>query len=426
MGHKKMNEYTYHYGLKVRIYPSNRQKEMIRRNSDAARSVYNEMVGTNKEISLFGKLNLHIDFIAKRIEELRDRIATVTALKNRFPWLCHPDIDAQSIANARQNYQKAWRQFRKVHTSGVPRFHKKEATESYQTNPHYAKDKPISLFTSNACFLDAHHLMLPKLKRIRFQCSQKMLQKIFAMETKKHQIVRIGTITIAKDVTGDYFASFQLGSDEPFVEPFVPTGKEVGIDLNIENFYADSNGIILDNPSYYRRQKRRIVNAQRKLSRRIARAKKEHRSIHQAKNIEKQRQILAKLTSAVKRRRREFLQRTSTTLIKNHDLVVAEELRSKNMLKNHALAMCIQDNGWRMFLNMLEYKAKLHQRQFVTVDPRNTTQTCHNCGHVMRGEQKLTLRDREWTCPVCGMYHIRDINAAKNILSKGKAKLGLT
>ncbi|MFD1485747.1 RNA-guided endonuclease InsQ/TnpB family protein, partial [Lacticaseibacillus baoqingensis] len=109
------------------------------------------------------------------------------------------------------------------------------------------------------------------------------------------------------------------------------------------------------------------------------------------------------------------------TLIKNHDLVVAEELRSKNMLRNHALAMSIADVGWRTLLDMLAYKADLYGRQFVTVDPRNTTQTCSDCGFVMADEQKLTLADRKWTCPQCGAFHIRDHNAAKNILAKGLA-----
>ena len=258
MEHKKMADYAYHYGLKVRIYPSQQQKEMIRRNADAARCVYNEHVAVNKEIARFGRRSIYIDFIEKRIEALRERIRTVTALKDRYPWLRHPDIDAQSIANARQNYQHAWKQFRAVHHAGVPNFHKKTSVESYQTNPHYGKDKKISLFTSNARFLDQHHLMLPKLKRIRFQVSRKMLDRLFAMRE-----VRIGTITITKDGLHRYFASFQLGSNEPFIKACPKTKAEIGIDLNIENFYADSNGEIVANPRYYRRQKRRLANAQR-------------------------------------------------------------------------------------------------------------------------------------------------------------------
>ena len=83
-----------------------------------------------------------------------------------------------------------------------------------------------------------------------------------------------------------------------------------------------------------------------------------------------------------------------------------------------------RDVGWRTFLNMLDYKSKLYGKVFVTVDPKNTTQTCSNCGFVMGtgGTEKLTLSDRKWTCPHCGIHHIRDWNAAKNILQRGLQK----
>lgn len=81
--------------------------------------------------------------------------------------------------------------------------------------------------------------------------------------------------------------------------------------------------------------------------------------------------------------RHNFLQQLSTALIKNHDLVVAEELRSRNMLKNHTLALSISDVGWRTFLGMLAYKADLYGHQFVTVNFQNTTQTCNDCDFVM-------------------------------------------
>ena len=235
------------------------------------------------------------------------------------------------------------------------------------------------------------------------------------------QEIRIGTITITKDTCEDYYASFQLASDIPFVEKLSKTGSKVGIDLNIENFYADSNGNFVDNPKYYRNARKRLAKAQRKLGKRTARAKKEGRSLKNASNYQKQRLLVAKIMKEVMNRRKNFLHNQSMALINNHDLVVAEELRSKNMMKNHALAMSIQDNGWRTFLNMLTYKAKLYDKEFITVNPKNTTQTCHVCGHIMKGEEKLTLKDREWICPVCSSYNIRDVNAAINILNKGLA-----
>jgi putative transposase len=107
-------------------------------------------------------------------------------------------------------------------------------------------------------------------------------------------------------------------------------------------------------------------------------------------------------------------------LIKNHDLVVVEQLQGKNLLKNHALSQRLQDVGWGILFEYLAYKANLYGKEFVKVDPRLTTQTCHRCGFVMgrAGTRKLTLVDRTWTCPQCQTKHVRDYNAAINILNK--------
>ena len=111
----------------------------------------------------------------------------------------------------------------------------------------------------------------------------------------------------------------------------------------------------------------------------------------------------------------------STAYINNHDVVVLEDLRGKNLMKNHALAMSIADVGWYSFQRMLEYKADLYGKKYIEIDKRNTTQRCSNCGSIMghTGYPKLTLKDREWDCPICKAHHIRDYNAAKNILEKG-------
>lgn len=183
-------------------------------------------------------------------------------------------------------------------------------------------------------------------------------------------------------------------------------------------------GNVVANPRYYRSMRSKLAKAQRKLSRRATRAKKEHRLLRRSANYQRQRRVVANLQRKVANQRHNFLQLLSTILIKNHDLVVAEELRSKNMLRNHALAMSISDVGWRTFLDMLAYKANLYNRKFITVNPRNTTQTCSQCQFVMGTDEthKLILKDRDWTCPRCQTHHIRDWNAAKNILAKGLAR----
>ena len=415
---KAMKDYEYNFGLKLRIYPNYQQRKIIKKSSDASRFVYNEMVYLNLELWKFGNPKIYIAGITEKIAQLEKLKKATKELKNRYSWLNDKEIDSLAIDNAKLNYQNAWKLYRQIDSHGTPQFKRKSYIEKYQTNPHYTKTE-AHLTNSNVKFLDEKHLQLPKLGRIRIKGSKKRLKQLFDMD-KQHEI-RIGTLTINRDNLGDYYVSMQLASDEPFVKSIKKTGSKIGIDLNIENFYADSFGNIVDNPRYYKKIRRRLKKAQRKLSRRIVRAKKESRSVLTARNVQSQRRIVAELTAKVMRRRDAFQHIQSVALIKNHDIVAAEELRSKNLLKNHALAQSIQDVGWRSFLSKLEYKAKLYEKIFVTVDPKNTTQTCSECGHIMSGKDKLTLKVREWRCPKCGVYHIRDVNAAKNILNKAQS-----
>jgi putative transposase len=406
-----MADFNYHYGLKMRLFPSAEQKRVIDNNINASRFAYNEMVAIDKELYLLQKVQTPIAIVKERMDYLKRRKNNTQMLFAIHPWLSGTGVGTDVIDQARRAYQSAWRLFRQVHRSGVPVFHRKRAEGSYQLPTRYTKVDVGMMHGSNR-FLGTKHVKISGLGKMRVSGSQK---RLFSHADD----IRIGTITVQRDTTGCYYLSMQLGSDTAFVEISRNKQPAVGIDLNTDNFLTDSDGNVVTNPRYYRTIKSRLAKQQRKLSRRALRAKKEHRSLRDSKNYQKQRQVVAELQRKVADRRKNFLHNVSTILIKNHDLVVAEELRSKNMLRNHALALSIADAGWRMFLSMLQYKAAMYGRTFVTVDPRNTTQTCSACGYVMTGDQKLTLADRKWTCPQCGAYHIRDHNAAKNILAKG-------
>ena len=417
---KTMAQLPYHYGVKLRVFPSSEQKHLIKRNSDASRFIYNEMNGMNRELYQLRQVKLPIAIVQQRIQTLEERLKKpATGISNIHGWLNNRDLDSLMKANAIKNYRTAWQLFRQVHRTGVPVFHKKQMAQKYQTSCQYAQQVQVpNMLTGSVRLLDKKHLRLPKIGRLRFRgLPPKLLHKA--------AVIRIGTVTISMDATGRYYVSLQLASEQPFVELTPVVKSPLGIDLNTANFLTDSNGHVVANPRYYRRLQGKLAQTQRKLSRRALRAKKEQRPLRKAANYQKQRVVVANLQRQVANQRQNFLHMVSTTLIKNHDLVVAEELRSKNLLRNHALALSIADVGWRTFLGMLAYKAKLYGRQFITINPRNTTQTCSHCGFIMgTGKtEKLTLRDREWTCPQCGKHHLRDENAAQNILAKGLASI---
>lgn len=261
---KLMSEYKYHSGIRLRIYPSHQQKRIIKKNAETARFIYNEMIACSKEIAAFGKLSIYIQGITERIQVLRERIKSVTSLKAHFLWMDDVDLDANMIANAKKNYAHAWKCYRCSETKNPPAFHRRTYALSYQTNPHYNRQRvsEATLTNGSAGFRDTSHVYVPKLGRIRCKGSRKILAHIFSMHS-----VRIGTMTVSRDACGGYFLSMQLASDEPFVTFLPKTGSAIGIDLNLKNFYMDSNGCCVNHPVYIQRTKRRVTRAQRILSR---------------------------------------------------------------------------------------------------------------------------------------------------------------
>ena len=133
-------------------------------------------------------------------------------------------------------------------------------------------------------------------------------------------------------------------------------------------------------------------------------------------NVEKARVTKAKSQKRLANKRKDFLHKLSTNLVKTYDIIVIEDLKSKNMMKNHKLAKAIGNASWYEFRTMLEYKCRWYGKQLIIVPPHYTSQECSNCYH---NSGKKTLDIREWTCDNCGVHHDRDINAAKNILTKG-------
>lgn len=464
-----MAELPYHFGIKMRCYPSTKQKQMIRIGIDASRFTYNEMVARNQDaydcirlseanlIPYFGfrikdrlwelvrnngqfndvnhrgewsEVPLYAEWLTRMIklplmkDYYKNSIKDQTMIRKRFDWLQNKMINNATVSMAMRSYKAAWSLWKKSHTGkvGTPRFHRKDwfGTGSMQLSNGYAKGKPADMFSGSVRVLDKNHIRLPKLERIRVSHLAGFLKNHDA------NIIRIGTVTVSKDNLGYYWVSFQLASAKPFKATLKKTRSSIGIDLNTDNFLTDSNGERVENPRYYQRTEKYLKNAKRVLSRRRLRAKKENRALRNSKNYLKQRLLVAKKMKKISNQRNSFLDDLSIALIKNHDLVVAEDLKSKNMLKNHALAKSISDVGWRAFIQKLTYKAELYGKTFVTVNPKNTTQTCHDCGYICGSDEKrkkLSLKDREWTCPKCDTFHIRDHNAAQNILAKGQLAL---
>lgn len=413
---RTMKDLPYHAGLTVKIYPSNQQKHLIAVNDGVKRAVYNHLVATGNERYRMKKTAEFVPVYKDRLAYLDTVTGTKGNIMNAMPFLCGKDVDSLAIDNAMKNYSCAWKNMKEQH-KGVPVFKKKSYEQSYQTNAHYYPKDTSDGHNTNVWFLDRAHVTLPKLGRVRIGASPETIDMIIGRQETRE--IRIGTVTIRRDSVGEYWASFQIASGSPFYGALPSTGNQQGIDLNLIELVVDSDGGVVENPKYLKQSMDRLARAQHKLSRMAERAKKENRSLRESRNYQKQRKKVAYLNRLIARQRKDFLHRVSKGKIESQDFIAAEDLKVRNLKRNHKLARSISDAGWRTLLTMLQYKAEFYGKTVVLVPPGNTTQTCSVCGHIMSGDAKLTPDIREWDCPACHTHHNRDVNAARNILKRG-------
>lgn len=224
------------------------------------------------------------------------------------------------------------------------------------------------------------------------------------------------SVTVVKDASGRYFASFVVQTDLAADTERFPAGDahaETGIDLGLTHFAVRDNGEKIDAPKFLRKAERRLKKLQQSLSR------KQKDSSNRAKARVK----VAKAHAHVADSRRDFHHKLSTQIIRENQAVHVEDLAVAALARSgmKGMAKSVRDAGWGQFVNMLEYKAARYGRTFARVDRwAPTSQVCSACG-VKDG--KKTLNVREWDCAACGAVHDRDVNAAKNILTLGKQQV---
>lgn len=213
-------------------------------------------------------------------------------------------------------------------------------------------------------------------------------------------------VTVSRSATGKYWASV-LCKEE--VEPLPVLNTEVGIDVGLHVFAADSDGNTYENPHCLTHSEKRLAREQRKLS----------RMRKGSSNYEKQRRKVATIHERVVNQRRDYTHKLSRKLVDENQVIAVEDLNIKGMVKNHKKAKAVADVSWAEFFRMLEYKSQWAGRTFIQIDRfYPSSQTCSSCGY-----KNAAVKDekvREWTCTQCGAHHDRDINAAINILRKAK------
>jgi putative transposase len=215
------------------------------------------------------------------------------------------------------------------------------------------------------------------------------------------------TATISRSSTGKWYVCFSCECAES--APLPANGQQVGIDVGLKTFATLSTGAEIANPRFFRAEENALAKAQRRL------AKDEQGTPERAKR----RRVVARVHERVAWRRGDFAHQHSRHITDTFDVIAVEDLAVNRMTHNPCLAKSISDAAWSQFASLLAYKAAWAGRKYVAVNPAYTSQDCSQCGH----RHKLSLADRTYTCPCCGLVIDRDRNASLNILRLGQQSL---
>ena len=363
--------------FKMRIYPTENQKTLIDKSFGCSRYVY----------------NYFLDFKQREYKEHKNKYSfydmckLLTSLKKELTWL--KEVDKYALQNSLKDLDYAYKRFFKG--TGYPKFKSK----------HSSKMSYRSSFSNNNIELLEDSIKLPKLGKVKIK------DKLYRPKNG-----RILNATVSKTKTGKYFVS--ICYTDINIKPLPKTGRSVGIDLGLKSFITTSDAEQVDNPRYLEKSQVKLKKLQRMLSRKPK----------DSKNREKVRLKLAMCYEKIANQRKDFLHKLSKSLVTNYDVIVIEDLKIKNLLKNHHLANSISSVSWYTFTEMLRYKSLFYGKTLIKVDSFfPSSQLCSNCN--FKNTKVKDLKIRSWVCPSCGSINHRDINAAINILNEGLKLLKL-
>ena len=369
-----------HRAIKYRLYPTAEQKTMFAKTFGCCRKVYNLMLSDKidcyKKTKSFGK-------------------QTPAMYKKEFPFL--KEVDSLALANVQMNLQAAFRNcFSKSRKkkNRFPRYKSaKHSRRSYTTNNQ-----------KGTVALSGRTVRLPKIGKVKA-----------AIHRLPEDDWVLKSATVSQEPDGKFYASLLFEFSDTVTAYATDKINAVGLDYASGCLYVDSNGGIGSNHKYYRESHDKLAKEQRRLSRKQGSKKNEPKSHNYRKQLRKVNRIHRHIAN----QRLDNLHKRSTEIANRYDVVCVESLDMRSLSnKNFGNGKATLDNGYGMFLTMLEYKLADRGKYFIKVDKwYPSSQICSSCGYKNPLIKDLSVR--KWDCPACGSQHDRDVNAAINILREG-------
>lgn len=368
---------------KFRIYPNDKQAELINKTFGCTRFIWNVML--DEKIKVYETTGKSISL-------------TPAKYKSEFEWL--KEVDSLALANVQLNLNTAFTNFFRDKKVGFPNFKSKHKTrKSYTTN-----------MVNNNIKIDGSFVVLPKVGRIKTSFHREIPNDY-----------KIKSVTVSQESSGEYHASILVEYIEPIIEYEIDYDNSIGLDFSMKEGYVDSNGNRCEYPRFFRQLENKLAKEQRILARRKEAAKKRGIKLEDAKNYQKQRIKVARLHQHIKNQRNDFLHKKSRELVNTYDVVCIEDLNMKGMSQALNFGKSVADNGWGKFTTYLAYKLENEGKKLVKIGKYEpSSKRCHVCRFE---SQELTLATRRWECPICHSEHDRDINAAINIKKIGLSML---
>lgn len=363
--------------IKYRIYPTTEQSIMFAKTFGCCRKVYNLMLS---------------DRIEGHKTTGKFPNVTPTQYKDEYPYL--REVDSLALANVWMNLQAAFRNaFSKSRKkkNGFPRFKSRKDRNSYTTNNQ----------KGTVAIIDDKYIKIPKIGKVKA-----------VIHRKANADWKIKSATISKERDDSYYISILFEYNKVENTYIVDKTNAIGLDYKSDGLYMDSNGNVGTNHKYYREGQKKLAKEQRKLSRMKGSKKNEPKSNNYIKQLRKTNKIHRHIAN----QRNDNLHKLSTEIANQYDVMCVESLNMRSMSnKGFKNGKATYDNGYGMFLDMLEYKLSDRGKYFVKVDKfYPSSQLCSCCGN----RKKLTLSERKYIC-TCGLEIDRDLNAAINIKNEG-------